>query len=1071
MPSKRRILPLHLHFADAKIKKEISIGSGAGNRAAPVFTKIKNKKENSMKKILATLLAVSMILLTLIPFAVTTVSADTFNASDANPTITTAADLKAFLESGSDFNGKTITLQNDITLNADTTTSGWYNAGGVVTINLSTNNRAWFNGTFDGQGYTIKGLVVKTYGGWHKGCGMFSGVNNGATIKDFTLDGFYVCDPDTSGNDATVSYGYCGAGAVVGHAKSGATLDGITLKNGTVTCVANGYAGIGSLVGAYDGDGSRTFAITDCTVENTVTLAAGAGATTFIGGMVGYFEDNNKSDYTVLDLTGSAIGPAGSNSSLGAFGRFKANGSSGFRWTIKNDTTSYSKNFYPDVNGTDNASSFNALIAETGAYGYEEDTISISTAEELKTFLETNSDFEGKTITLENDITLNADTTTSGWYNAGGVVKVTPTATYFKGTFDGNGYTIKGLVVKASVSWAKEAGMFPGAMGATIKDFTLDGFYVCNTDTSGNDGTVSYGQCGTAAIVGHGKSGVTIDGVTVKNGTVTCVANGYAGIGSLVGAYDGDGATFAVTNCTVENTVTLAAGAGATTYIGGIVGYFWGNNQSDYTIMDLSNSVIQPAGADSTIAPFGCFMATGGTTFRWNFKNTSALYDTRFYPTTGGTDNASEVNALIVASCCYGSTAAKNVFNASDSSPKVSSKADLKAFLETNANFSGKTVTLANDITLNADTTSNGWYNAGGVVQVAPTATYFQGTFNGNGHTIKGLVVKANVSWAQEAGMFPGARGATIQNFTLDGFYVCNTGTTGNDGMVGYGQCSAGAVVGHAKENVTIDGVTVKNGTVTCVDNGYAGIGSIVGCYDGQIANQVLAITNCVVEPSVTLVAGAGATAYVGGLIGYVHENYKSHPTSIDVTGSVIDPADSDTIEPIGWFKAGGAAGDNKFLWSVNNDTTDYYEDQELTGNTDYTDLFNGFVRASGCYGTVVKLAGVQEKDSGNAVRFVGLFKCDDPENDLKQAVTPYLGFELTVGEQTADLAKTSCTKVYESILAGGDTVDAPSGYYYFTFVVTGITSQTTFEIRARATVNGVDYYSTVGSYTFTPSV
>ena len=64
-----------------------------------------------MKRIFAALLATSMILLALVPFAITTVSADTFNASDANPTITTAADLKAFLESGDSFSGKTITLQ------------------------------------------------------------------------------------------------------------------------------------------------------------------------------------------------------------------------------------------------------------------------------------------------------------------------------------------------------------------------------------------------------------------------------------------------------------------------------------------------------------------------------------------------------------------------------------------------------------------------------------------------------------------------------------------------------------------------------------------------------------------------------------------------------------------------------------------------------------------------------------------------------------------------------------------------------------------------------------------------
>ncbi len=533
-------------------------------------------------------------------------------------------------------------------------------------INLQANNRAWFNGTFDGQGYTIKGLVVKTYGGWHKSCGMFAGVSDGATVRNFTLDGFYVCDPDTSGNEATVSYGYCGAAAVVGHAKHGATLDNITLKNGTVTSVANGYAGIGTMVGVYDGNGETTLAITNCTVEDTVTVVAGSGMTGFVGGMIGYFEDNNKSDFTVLDLSNSIIQPAGSDSSIAPFGRFKANGSTAFRWDIKNTAGLYNKRIYPDVNGADNASTINEHIVASGCYGASatksifnssDSNPKISSREDLKAFLEYGSEFPGQTITLENDITLNADTTSSGWYDASGVVKVSPTATYFKGVFDGQGYTIKGLVVKASVSWAKEAGMFPGAMGATIQNFTLDGFYVCNTDTSGNDGTVSYGQCGTGAIVGHAKAGATIDNVTVKNGTVTCVANGYAGIGSVVGCYDGDAATLAITNCTVESTVNVVAGAGATTFVGGLIGYFQEGNKSDFTILDLSGSVICPAGSDSSIAPFGRFQATGGIAFRWDIKNDTTNYSRRIYPEVGGTDNASAINALIIASGSYGDSA------------------------------------------------------------------------------------------------------------------------------------------------------------------------------------------------------------------------------------------------------------------------------------------------------------------------------------------------------------------------------------------------------------------------------
>lgn len=698
----------------------------------------------------------------------------------------------------------------------------------------------------------------------------------------------------------------------------------------------------------------------------------------------------------------------------------------------------------------------------------------ITTAADLKSFLESGSNFSGKTVTLANNITLNADTTTEGWYNAGGAVVINLAANnraWFSGSFNGNGYTIKGLIVKSNGGWHTGCGMFSGANGnAVIENFTLDGFYVCSPNTETDP---TYGSAGVAAVVGHAKTSVTIDNVTLKNGIVTCVANGKGGIGTFVGVYDGqnENQKLAITSCTAEDSVTVVAGAGSAAYVGGLIGYVHENYKSHPTTIDLTGSAFKPAGSDSTLAPFGAFLAGGSTGFAWTIKNELTAFSQKIemYPNGSGSDPRylDAWNAAVISSRTYGANAYANTFNASDANPVVTTAADLKAFLESNNEFSGKTITLAGDITLNEDTATVGWYDAGGTVKVTPTATYFRGTFNGNGHTIKGLVVKCNVSWAQEAGMFPGARNATIQNFTLDGFYVCNTGTTGNDGTVSYGQCSAGAVVGHAKDNVTIDNVTIKNGTVTCVENGYAGIGSLVGCYDGQNPPQTLAITNCVVEPSVTVVAGAGATAFVGGLIGYVHENFKSHPTTIDMTGSRIQPAGSDsTLPAFGQFRAGGNAGDNKFLWTFVNNTTDYSVPNELTGSVIYTDEFNAYAVESGCYGpSAVSFEGYQEKDSGNAIRLVGLVKT--PAN---LADVSYLGFEVTVGGQTAAAEKTQCTKVYTSILAADDTLNAPEGYCYFTFVISDIDAATTFQIRACATIDGNDSYSTASTFTYTPA-
>lgn len=118
-------------------------------------------------------------------------------------------------------------------------------------------------------------------------------------------------------------------------------------------------------------------------------------------------------------------------------------------------------------------------------------------------------------------------------------------------------------------------------------------------------------------------------------------------------------------------------------------------------------------------------------------------------------------------------------------------------------------------------------------------------------------------------------------------------------------------------------------------------------------------------------------------------------------------------------------------------------------------------------YGTdavaTVQLVGVQPATNGsNDLRFVGLIK----KVDL--SLITDLGFELTVGDKKVGTDQIQCTKVYESIMAAGETVTAPEGYYFFTFVVTGVGNGTVFTFNASATVKEKICTTTVGSYTHT---
>ena len=104
-----------------------------------------------MKKLLALLLTASLLLamlMTLVmPAAADGEIADTFDASAEAPTISTAADYIAFFNAvynqKVDFDGKTITMLHDVTLN-DTTAADWYTKEDAVKLKGTNDGWAWF---------------------------------------------------------------------------------------------------------------------------------------------------------------------------------------------------------------------------------------------------------------------------------------------------------------------------------------------------------------------------------------------------------------------------------------------------------------------------------------------------------------------------------------------------------------------------------------------------------------------------------------------------------------------------------------------------------------------------------------------------------------------------------------------------------------------------------------------------------------------------------------------------------------------------------------------------------------
>ena len=102
-------------------------------------------------------------------------------------TIGNASDLWAFataLEGGKTFEGKTVYLNADITVNDDWDAFG--TKTNAVQWPLTTQNKH-FAGTFDGQGHTISGLYAVSTG--NNGFGLFGDVPTGktATVKNLTI--------------------------------------------------------------------------------------------------------------------------------------------------------------------------------------------------------------------------------------------------------------------------------------------------------------------------------------------------------------------------------------------------------------------------------------------------------------------------------------------------------------------------------------------------------------------------------------------------------------------------------------------------------------------------------------------------------------------------------------------------------------------------------------------------------------------------------------------------------------------------------------------------------------------
>lgn len=412
--------------------------------------------------------------------------------------------------------------------------------------------------------------------------------------------------------------------------------------------------------------------------------------------------------------------------------------------------------------------------------------------------------------------------------------------------------------------------------------------------------------------------------------------------------------------------------------------------------------------------------------------------------------------------------------------------------------LSGVTIYLANDIVMTVD--GNAYFTPIGkntkVLAGQSGAPYFNGTFDGQGHSIKNLkVTNSSTDNYQDVALFGKIEGATIKNLVIDA--SCSfTYTGGNSTARTAALVAHGFRTGSSGQNYITN--VENNANVTA--NG----GSVAGLYanaETWTSTRVTLMDHCTNNGDITAtgdsvwVGNSGATNAMGataaGLVGYLEREdaiieYCVNTGKVTAAGYAAGIYAGQTsrgyIETWNCRNDGAVTGQyaGGIVGYITNESCDvknhintgvitstnttgatpkfssqligYCDFVETDGNNvvypkvEYVDNITAVNGAATEYG--VEVAGVQLGDTVNTVggvdyrnvRLVGEVNLPDAELENYTGV----GFEikatyqLSSGSFVTVLETVDDVNLYTSILAEGDTLYAENGYY-FTIVMENI--------------------------------
>ena len=540
-----------------------------------------------------------------------------------------------------------------------------------------------------------------------------------------------------------------------------------------------------------------------------------------------------------------------------------------------------------------------ADLAESGwYYNQTSKSYTIKTSEELH-FLATlvndkHIDFSGKTITLYADIDLSG---IKDWAPIGKDADHP-----FRGTFNGNNKVIFGLTVAGNYA---NAGLFGVVDGGTIKNVTVKDGKVTSAAAGANVGGIVgwlrsggvYSCACTAEVSGSGQNAV-IGGLVGKNDSTTAVGRGYCygmedlkpvGVGMYTNCYymaksstydkkDTDDDTGARTQDEFDlGRVAYELGWGYDTTaqkkLPVLSSYVYAEELTLTKPANLQDGVDVTIGNDSDKRTLTgtdgkqYFYAASGADVPLTIKGIPAGQQIVFLPYAPvSTDDGLALRVKSSAEYTYSLVEADISWYENSKDTKTYAFKNAKELVGLSLlvngelgkyeSFAGWELSLEQNIAL----TNIQWAPIG-------VSNSFDGTFNGNNHTITGLIVDAAKGYA---GLFGWLKG-TVQNLQVQGSAKASGSVSYIGGVVGYNdggtvknclnavsvnaegtRASAGGVVGNSTS------VGVVN---LCWNEGSVTGGSTTGGIVGKAAGSV---TNCANFGTVTSSGTAGGIAGSG---------------------------------------------------------------------------------------------------------------------------------------------------------------------------------------------------------------